>query len=80
MQGRYGKPADLFSAGVVLFAAATQELPFEDEELRGHEEIAPPLADVGAKYAKILVGLLRWKPLDRFSAEPAFDLLRADAL
>ena len=75
LRGRYGKEADLFSAGIVLFAAATQELPFEDEELQGEEEIPPPLEGLDEKKAELLRGLLRWEPCRRPSAAAALGLL-----
>lgn len=74
LQGRYGKGADLFSAGVVLFAAATQELPFEDEELLG-EEVSPSLEGLDEKKAELLRSLLRWEPSRRLSAEAALRFL-----
>ena len=77
LRGRYGKPSDLFSAGCVLFAAALQGLPFEDEELWSEEEIAPPLGtEVDKKRADLLRGLLRWEPGLRLTAEAALALLR----
>ena len=79
LRGRYGKAADLFSAGCVLFAAALQGLPFEDEELWSEEELAPPLGtDVDEKRAALFCGLLRWEPRLRLTAEAALALLRSE--
>ena len=73
--GSYSAASDIFSAGVLLFAAATKDLPFEDDELCGDEEISPPLEDVEERRADLLRGLPRWRPADRLSAAAALGAL-----
>ena len=80
LRGSYGRPSDVFSMGVVLFAVLEQGLPFFDEELKGDDEVAPPLSEgVDPSLGGVLRGLLKWKPQQRLTAEAALQRLTAEA-
>ena len=75
-RGRYGRPGDLFSLAVLIFAVCHQFLPYEDDDL-GSELPVPPPPEVNQRHGKLLRSLLSWEPERRFTAEQALAVLQS---
>jgi serine/threonine protein kinase len=76
-RGRYGRPGDLFSLAVLVFAVCHQFLPYEDDELASELQVTPP-PEVDVRHGKLLRSLLSWEPERRFTAEQALAVLLSE--